>query len=58
MLMLHIFQMLVDYLATNSIVIITGDFYYDLLKVFKKKLLDNFIDHVQIVMRQHVCMDH
>ena len=50
--------MLEDYLATNSIVIITGDFYYDLLKVFKKKLLDNFIDHVQIVMRQHVCLDH
>ena len=42
-------QLMQYFLAASSIDIIVGDISYDLLKVKKSKLLDNFIDHFQIV---------
>ena len=42
-------QLMQYFLAASSIDIIVGDISYDLLKVKKNKLLDNFIDHFQIV---------
>ena len=35
--------------AKNSIVIIAGDFNFDLLKVSQNKFLDTFTDHVQMI---------
>ena len=45
------FQMLQYLIATNSIDIISGDFYLDLLKVQQKIFLDIFTDDVQMVKK-------
>ena len=47
--MQEIFQMLQYLLATNFIVIIVGNFNYDVLKVSQKCFSDIFTDHVQMV---------
>ena len=49
--MREIFQSMPYFLAANSIDTITGDFNCDLLKVTENKLLDIFIDPVQIVTK-------
>ena len=48
MQMQEFFLMLQYLIAANSIDIV-GDYNYDLLKVSENKLLDIFIDHVQMV---------
>ena len=49
MWMQQFFQMLKYFLATNILDDTAGDFNDDLLKLLENKILDNFIDHAQIV---------
>ena len=43
-------------LAANSMIIIVGDFNYDLSKVPQNKFLDILKDHIQVV-NKHIYLD-